>query len=107
MQVVDYQKVKNFNKKYLPLPIDKKEALYYLCTIKRGSNTANIHHSPRYTMLSDLSPGTRFTVEFRPGIVFVFSYYDTEADTAYFRAEGDKYDTCMCPQASTIPVTIL
>ena len=107
LQVVDYQKVTNFNKKYLSLPIDKKETLYYLCAIKRGSNTANIHHSPRYTMLSDLSPGTRFTVELRPGIVFVFSSYDAETDTANFREEGAAYDNRFCPCASTIPVTIL
>lgn len=58
-------------------------------------------------MLSDLSPGTRFTVEFRPGIVFVFSSYDAETDTANFREEGAAYDNRFCPLASTIPVTIL
>ena len=54
-----------------------------------------------------LSTGTRFTVELRPGIVFVFSSYDAETDTANFRREGDTYDTSLCPRASTIPVTIL
>lgn len=67
----------------------------------------NVHHSPHTTMLSDLSPGTRFTVEFRPGIVFVFSSYDAEIDTANFREEGARYDNRFCPRASTIPVTIL
>ena len=100
------RKLKTLTKNiYLYLLTKRKHCITFVSSNAEAiPQTFTTHH---HTMLSGLSTATRFAVEWRPGVVFVFSYYDTEADTAYFRAEGDKYDTCMCPQASTIPVTIL